>query len=166
MSAIAKKYLEEALTGLSQKIRQGLEEEARRRPGFEAWAKKAESQKKPLIGPTIMDSVTNVVKNEVKNTMKSMKQEETLEPTHFERLRSSLFEIIAWKKDFGVGMNVTRIPWKERYSDTYWTVKRVKMNRDLRHGRAWGNLTWKGTTEDKEQEIRGPLKKEWIVYTS
>lgn len=39
------------------------------------------------------------------------------------------------------------------------------MSPDGAHGKAYGHLTWKGQRrgEDREQEIRGPLKKLWTL---
>jgi hypothetical protein len=38
------------------------------------------------------------------------------------------------------------------------------MSPDGAHGKAYGHLTWKGQQrEEREQEIRGPLKKLWTL---
>ncbi len=183
MSTIAKKYLEEALASLAIAVRQDLEKNAMatQQPGFQSWIKKFK-EKHPLdnpIKPTILDGATNSVRLELQQQQQQQSQSQEEEEEEEEEsqeevssttpraryIRLNLFDLIGWRKDFGVGLQVTRVKWKGRYPDTYWTVRRVRLNpTSLRHGRAWGILTWKGKSENVECEIRNPLKKEWIPY--
>jgi hypothetical protein len=190
MSTLARKYLEEALTNLATTVRHDLEKTAAvQQPGFQSWIKKFK-EKHPhrnLVKPTIIDGATNSIRMELQQQQQQQRQQQEAEEGETEEtrplnassiedvpstvtptrhIRLSLFDVIGWRKDFGVGLQVTRVKWKQRYPDTYWTVKRVRLNpTSLRHGRAWGILTWKGQSENIEQEIRNPLKKEWIPYT-
>jgi hypothetical protein len=60
----------------------------------------------------------------------------------------------ATHKSRGIGMKFWRKSWPK---DSYFTVTEVHFE-NIRRGKAWGILTWEGSTESKEKEIRGVLK--------
>lgn len=81
-----------------------------------------------------------------------------------------------------VGKEVHQIRWSEKQiSDSFWRVTRAQFKCNGTHGKAWGQLYWKGTparifhpiqdqagttpgklvTIGKDERIRGALKYKW-----
>jgi len=64
--------------------------------------------------------------------------------------------------DYGVGKRFRRKLWDN--PNNYWTITRVKITNltsNRKRGSAWGILTWRGITDNKERKITGVLKREW-----
>lgn len=77
-----------------------------------------------------------------------------------------LFRVLNKIEGYGVGRRVTRVIWKQEERSpnlpiSYWTVTKVIPHKELRTGKVWGVLTWKGTSEARERRVRSPLKKHW-----
>ena len=70
---------------------------------------------------------------------------------------------------YGVGAKVYRSSWADKGytpSDYHWMITKVVLtdkgvDGQLKRGKAWGVLRWKGVLEEKARRIRTPLKKEW-----
>ncbi|KAJ7774220.1 hypothetical protein DFH07DRAFT_800700 [Mycena maculata] len=63
-----------------------------------------------------------------------------------------------------IGKEIHQIRWSEKHiSDSFWRVTRAQFKCNGVHGKAWGQLYWKGklVTEGKEERIRGALKYKW-----
>lgn len=75
----------------------------------------------------------------------------------------NLFDIAFSFKNFGVGARFTRAGWQ--YPEPcYWTVTSVKPRKnepDMKRGKAWGVLTWRGVTDATPRRIRTTTKKDW-----
>ena len=84
---------------------------------------------------------------------KTFTREEILKP-FTNRPYKNLFEMAGSHKSLGVGFRFWRKTWPE---NSYFTITRVKLD-DIRHGKAWGILTWKGVPSAKEEQIKSPLK--------
>jgi hypothetical protein len=84
---------------------------------------------------------------------KTFTKEEVLKP-FFNRSYKNLFEMAGKYKNQGIGLRFYRKTWPE---NTYFTLTRIKFD-DMRHGKAWGILTWEGKTRDKEELIKSALK--------
>jgi len=72
--------------------------------------------------------------------------------------RRNLFDIIRVLPRQGLGQKVSRKTWED---NSFWTIERVKISLDGRHGKAHGLLTWRGTPAEKPTRINGPLKHVW-----
>jgi len=72
--------------------------------------------------------------------------------------RRNLFDVIRVLPRQGLGQKVSRKSWQD---NSYWTIERVKISLDGRHGKAHGLLTWRGTTAEKPTKINGVLKNLW-----
>ncbi|PRW60764.1 hypothetical protein C2E21_0913 [Chlorella sorokiniana] len=72
------------------------------------------------------------------------------------------FELLSRLPQHGLGSKLSRTGWTD---DCYWTVQKVRMSPDGKHGSAWGVLTWRGQAQqaDKPASINGPLKPVWRV---
>jgi Mitochondrial 28S ribosomal protein S34 len=80
-------------------------------------------------------------------------KEEVLKP-FINRPYKNLFEMANSLKSQGVGVKFWRKTWPE---NSYYTITRIEYE-NIRNGRAWGILTWKGETATKEESIRSALK--------
>eukprot|EP00761_Pharyngomonas_kirbyi_P012610 gb/GECH01012637.1/.p1 GENE.gb/GECH01012637.1/~~gb/GECH01012637.1/.p1 ORF type:complete len:123 (+),score=17.90 gb/GECH01012637.1/:1-369(+) len=70
----------------------------------------------------------------------------------------NFFEHIAHVPNYGLGMNWRRKTWKH-VPNSHWTLTKLKLSPDGRHGKAWGYLTWKGLQIPRQQRIPGTLKR-------
>ncbi|PSC75015.1 28S ribosomal mitochondrial [Micractinium conductrix] len=72
------------------------------------------------------------------------------------------FELLSRLPKHGLGSNLSRTGWTD---DCYWTIEKVKVSPNGKHGTAWGVLTWRGTAHRPEAPttINGPLKRVWRV---
>eukprot|EP00899_Mesostigma_viride_P009316 jgi/Mesvir1/18386/Mv14269-RA.1 len=56
----------------------------------------------------------------------------------------SLFEILKFLPDHGVGARIFRKSWRGGGTDKYFTLTKVAPSMDGRHGKIWGSQTWNG----------------------
>jgi len=57
----------------------------------------------------------------------------------------SLYEVLSRTPTGGVGSKVFQTRWKGKgIHDCYWVVTRSQFKCDGKHGKAWGQLVWKG----------------------
>lgn len=78
--------------------------------------------------------------------------------------KNNLFQQIFPKQNYGVGLKVQREYWKRYPEPCYWEIQRVvPKGEELRYGKAFGVLTWRGKTEERSRKIRGPLKQDWSI---
>lgn len=57
----------------------------------------------------------------------------------------NLFQILSRTPTSGVGTEVHQLRWSEKQiSDSYWVITRSKFKCGGNHGKAWGQLYWKG----------------------
>ncbi|EFN59991.1 hypothetical protein CHLNCDRAFT_133133 [Chlorella variabilis] len=70
------------------------------------------------------------------------------------------FEILSRMPQHGLGSKLSRTSWTD---DCYWTIARVKLSPDGKHGKAWGVLTWRGEPQrpNAPTQMAGPLKRVW-----
>lgn len=58
---------------------------------------------------------------------------------------ANLYEVLSRTADGGVGKEVHQIRWSHKHiSDSWWKVTRTKFKSEGKHGKAWGQLYWKG----------------------
>lgn len=98
----------------------------------------------------------------------------------------NLYEVLSRHPDGGVGRRVTQCRWGPKgIEGSYWLVTRAKFKLEGKHGKAWGQLFWKGAysfqmvytydmilicplhvgqnvTKGKDERIRGSLKYTWV----
>ncbi|EIM85585.1 uncharacterized protein STEHIDRAFT_59660 [Stereum hirsutum FP-91666 SS1] len=77
----------------------------------------------------------------------------------------NLYEVLSRHPDGGVGRRVTQCRWGPKgIEGSYWLVTRAKFKLEGKHGKAWGQLFWKGqnVTKGKDERIRGSLKYTWV----
>ncbi|KAJ7095098.1 hypothetical protein B0H15DRAFT_880870 [Mycena belliarum] len=63
-----------------------------------------------------------------------------------------------------VGKEVHQIRWSDKHiPDSFWRVTRARFKCNGDHGKAWGQLYWKGklVTPGRDERIRGSLKYKW-----
>lgn len=60
--------------------------------------------------------------------------------------RTSLFKLICPTRNYGLGKKVTRGIWDRFPEPSYWEVTRVRPSPDLKHGKVYGRLTFRGKT--------------------
>ena len=93
----------------------------------------------------------------------------------------NLYQILSRTPAGGVGTEVHQLRWSEKQiSDSYWVITRSKFKCGGNHGKAWGQLYWKGLLDltwlltqshvfyilgnlvsPREERIRGALKHAW-----
>ena len=91
----------------------------------------------------------------------------------------NLYQILSRTPTGGVGTEVHQLRWSEKQiSDSYWVITRSKFKCGGNHGKAWGQLYWKGLLDltswllhmsyilgvlvsPREELIRGALKYAW-----
>ena len=94
----------------------------------------------------------------------------------------NLYQILSRTPTGGVGTEVHQLRWSEKQiSDSYWVITRSKFKCGGNHGKAWGQLYWKGLLDlpswlltqsymsyilgvlvsPHEELIRGALKYAW-----
>jgi len=77
----------------------------------------------------------------------------------------NLFDLVFPYKNYAVGERFTRKSWK--YPEPcYWTLTSVRPTKngpDMKRGKAWGVLTWRGVTEKTPRMIRTPVKRDWMM---
>jgi len=80
---------------------------------------------------------------------------------------SNFFDVAFNFQSYGIGMKLTRARWKQ--PDCFWTITHIKpslQQSTLKHGKAYGVLTWKGVTETTPRKIHSTFKREWHLYNS
>eukprot|EP01137_Pigoraptor_chileana_P001614 Opistho-2@39497 len=79
-------------------------------------------------------------------------------------IKKNFFDVVNDKPQFGVGLRVSRSIWR-RYDEEkcHWQITKVALSPDLRHGKAYGILTWKGITEQTAKRIPSVLKPYWFI---
>ncbi|KAF7353047.1 hypothetical protein MVEN_01272400 [Mycena venus] len=63
-----------------------------------------------------------------------------------------------------VGKEIHQIRWSQKHiSDSFWRITRAQFKCNGDHGKAWGQLYWKGklVTTGRDEPIRGALKYKW-----
>jgi len=76
--------------------------------------------------------------------------------------QNNFFDLAFKFSDYGIGKQFRRSIWEN--PNNYWTVTRVKitnLTNNCKRGKAWGLLTWRGVTEERERQINGLLKRQW-----
>ncbi|KAL1923565.1 uncharacterized protein VTP21DRAFT_8545 [Calcarisporiella thermophila] len=76
----------------------------------------------------------------------------------------NLYELLNTHKDFGVGQRVVLQKWINKgFQDCYYEITKIKLKEDLRHGRAWGVMVWKGRTldEGKPKKLMQTARRQW-----
>jgi small subunit ribosomal protein S34 len=57
----------------------------------------------------------------------------------------NLYQILSRTPTGGVGTEVHQLRWSEKeISNSYWVITRSKLKCGGKHGKAWGQLYWKG----------------------
>ncbi|MBN3301838.1 RT34 protein, partial [Amia calva] len=81
------------------------------------------------------------------------------------RRESRLFSLLASLRLFGMGRLFTRKSWlAEHQEPCYWKITKVQVDytaENLDHGKAWGVLTFKGKTEEKEKPMDKVMYHDW-----
>ncbi|KAL4428679.1 hypothetical protein ABPG77_009785 [Micractinium sp. CCAP 211/92] len=77
-------------------------------------------------------------------------------------LAKNAFELLIRQPSHGLGTKLSRTTWAD---DCYWTISKVRIAPDGKHGTAYGVLTWRGQQQRPEAptKVAGPLKKVWRV---
>eukprot|EP00291_Cryptomonas_curvata_P007167 CAMPEP_0172187542 /NCGR_PEP_ID=MMETSP1050-20130122/21404_1 /TAXON_ID=233186 /ORGANISM="Cryptomonas curvata, Strain CCAP979/52" /LENGTH=220 /DNA_ID=CAMNT_0012861893 /DNA_START=199 /DNA_END=857 /DNA_ORIENTATION=+ len=72
----------------------------------------------------------------------------------------TIFDVIGYLDNFGVGWRLSRNPWIRKYPDSYWIITRVKL---FPNRRAWGKKVWKGQLlfDGAERRVKSASKREW-----
>merc|ERR1711939_703349 len=70
----------------------------------------------------------------------------------------NFFQVCQLLPEYGLGRKLRRCTWED---NSFWTVTRLKPSSDGEHGKAWGQLTWRGVPEEKPRRINGVLKRPW-----
>ncbi|KAK7061463.1 hypothetical protein R3P38DRAFT_2829668 [Favolaschia claudopus] len=76
---------------------------------------------------------------------------------------ANLYQVLS-RTPNAVGKEVHQIRWSRKHiSDSFWRITRAQFKCNGDHGKAWGQLYWKGklVTEGREELIRGGLKYKW-----
>ncbi|KAJ7688437.1 hypothetical protein B0H17DRAFT_1012681 [Mycena rosella] len=76
---------------------------------------------------------------------------------------ANLYQVLS-RTPNAVGKEVHQIRWSEKHiSDSFWRVTRARFKCNGTHGKAWGQLYWKGqlVTTGRDEPIRGALKYKW-----
>jgi len=75
----------------------------------------------------------------------------------------NLYQILSRTPAGGVGTEVHQLRWNEKQiSNSYWVITRSQFKFGGNHGKAWGQLYWKGVlVSPREELIRGDLKYTW-----
>jgi len=75
----------------------------------------------------------------------------------------NLYRILSRTPTGGVGTEVHQLRWSEKQiPNSYWVITRSKFKCGGNHGKAWGQLYWKGVlVSPREELIRGALKYAW-----
>ncbi|KAJ7283501.1 hypothetical protein C8J57DRAFT_1171196 [Mycena rebaudengoi] len=77
---------------------------------------------------------------------------------------ANLYQVLS-RTPSAIGREVHQIRWSGKHiSDSYWRVTRARFKCNGTHGKAWGQLYWKGklVTKGPDELIRGALKYKWI----
>lgn len=62
---------------------------------------------------------------------------------------STLYGVLSRLPQNGVGAKVIETRWsKKGFTDCYWLVSRARLKVDGKHGKAYGQLYWRGTYRD------------------
>ncbi|TFK29214.1 hypothetical protein FA15DRAFT_664122 [Coprinopsis marcescibilis] len=80
----------------------------------------------------------------------------------------NLYQVLSRTPSGGVGKKVHQTRWTAKEIEgSYWVVTRSKFKCEGAHGKAWGQLYWKGKlVSEKEELIRGGLKYSWMEGSS
>lgn len=54
------------------------------------------------------------------------------------------FQVLTPTRDYGVGKRVTRGIWSNYAEPSYWEIVRIRPSADLKHGKVFGRLTFRG----------------------
>ncbi|KAF7301540.1 hypothetical protein MIND_00719500 [Mycena indigotica] len=76
---------------------------------------------------------------------------------------ANLYEVLSRSQNVA-GKEVHQVRWSgKQISDSYWRVTRAQFKCNGKHGKAWGQLYWKGklVTVGRDERIRGALKYKW-----
>ncbi|KZV90499.1 hypothetical protein EXIGLDRAFT_770738 [Exidia glandulosa HHB12029] len=96
--------------------------------------------------------------------------------TALEGTSGSLYQVLSRLPQGGVGSKVLETRWSGKgFKDCYWLVSRTRFKADGVHGKAYGQLYWRGKPIPINQMpnkppltellIRGGLKRRWRVFT-
>ncbi|KAJ0401962.1 hypothetical protein P43SY_002009 [Pythium insidiosum] len=73
----------------------------------------------------------------------------------------NIFQALVPTRHYGVGKKATRAIWDRFPEPSYWEITRILPSPDLKHGKVYGRLTFRGKTDPAEKRINGPLKRDW-----
>ncbi|KAJ7781540.1 hypothetical protein B0H16DRAFT_1359136 [Mycena metata] len=101
-------------------------------------------------------------------------------PPALKNTPGNLYQVIS-RTPLVAGKEVHQVRWSEKHiSDSFWRVTRAQFKCNGDHGKAWGQLYWKGrwcsftgtagptwtkgklVTEGRDERIRGALKYKWV----
>ncbi|KAJ7117304.1 hypothetical protein C8R43DRAFT_1077647 [Mycena crocata] len=88
---------------------------------------------------------------------------QTLPPT-LKHHPANLYQVLT-RTPPAVGKEVHQTRWSEKHiSGSYWRITRAQFKCNGSHGKAWGQLYWKGklVTPGREERIPGALKYKWV----
>nr|GAT53846.1 predicted protein [Mycena chlorophos] len=75
----------------------------------------------------------------------------------------NLYEVLSRSPNI-VGREIHQIRWSgKNIVNSYWRVTRAQFKCNGEHGKAWGQLYWRGklVTTGRDERIRGSLKYKW-----
>ncbi|KAF9008778.1 hypothetical protein BDQ17DRAFT_1206195, partial [Cyathus striatus] len=80
----------------------------------------------------------------------------------------TLYEILSRRPDGGVGRKVHQTRWSgKQIEGSYWLITSTKFKDAGKHGKAWGQLYWKGKLVNSgPTRISGGLKYRWAEGVS
>ncbi|KAJ7122738.1 hypothetical protein C8R44DRAFT_784408 [Mycena epipterygia] len=84
-------------------------------------------------------------------------------PSALKPSSGNIFQVLSRTPNI-VGKEVHQVRWSGKHiSDSFWRVTRAQFKLNGNHGKAWGQLYWKGklVTTRREEPIRGCLKYKW-----
>ncbi|KAI9294415.1 hypothetical protein K502DRAFT_342459 [Neoconidiobolus thromboides FSU 785] len=82
----------------------------------------------------------------------------------FIRRDKNLFELLSVQPNNGVGLRVAAKEWLNKGKDNlYYTITKSQIKKDLKHGKAWGELYVNGKLVPNKR-IRHGLKLNWLLH--
>ncbi|KIY45868.1 hypothetical protein FISHEDRAFT_30124, partial [Fistulina hepatica ATCC 64428] len=89
-------------------------------------------------------------------------------PPSLSTVPGNLYAVISRTPSGGVGKKFHQLRWsKKGIKDSYWVVTKSKFKCEGNHGKAWGQLYWKGKlVTPQPTRIPGSLKYVWMEGSS
>ncbi|KII95892.1 hypothetical protein PLICRDRAFT_48818 [Plicaturopsis crispa FD-325 SS-3] len=99
----------------------------------------------------------------VANALQHLLPSKSSLPPSLSNKPGNLYQILSRNPASVAGRHVHQTRWSQKgIEGCYWKVTKAQFKCEGKHGKAWGQLYWRGKLiSEREERIRGALKYEW-----